>query len=237
MDPAERTGLGFALLNKLMSKLEKAAYVSMITVCVTALYFLISSGLGRRKSALTEPQTEAKLIGTPLRLDAAPWGESQRSVVLAITSQCPFCLRSLPLYRKLDKAIRASRPDISLFVVSSEPRTTMEAFLEDEQIKTKRVFHSSLGALGITATPTALIVDRSGIVRHVFVGQLDEAKERELFVQLGLTAATRLNQDMPSRYLALTRSRKSPFEATVDSSFGQRRFRGLGLLSWNLSMP
>lgn len=101
----------------------------------------------------------------------------------------------------------------------------MEAFLEDEQIKTKRVFHSSLGALGITATPTALIVDRSGIVRHVFVGQLDEAKERELFVQLGLTAATRLNQDMPSRYLAFNQARGNPL---FESSFGQRRFLRAG---------
>jgi len=173
---------------KTMSKLERGAYVSMIVVSMAALYSLVLSGFSRRVHAPAKPVVETGLVGKKLRLDAVPWSQSQTAIVLAITSQCPYCLRSLPLYRKLDKIVRESHSSVSLFVVSPEPLPVMEGFLADEQIKPGKVFHSPLAEVGLRATPTVLLVDESGTVRHVFVGQLDEAKERQLLALLNSAA-------------------------------------------------
>ena len=186
-----------------MSRLEGAAYVSIIVVCAVALYSLISPRFDR-PSRIRAEASESALVGKPVHLGGIPWAESHTALVLAITSQCPYCLRSLPLYRRLDRLARDGKQGVSLFVVSPEPTETIQTFLSDEQIKPLKVLHSSLAALGVQATPTLLIIDQSGIVRRVFVGQLNEQREGQLMDALDLKLPAAPAQHAPTGSRSLT---------------------------------
>lgn len=65
----------------------------------------------------------------------------------------------------------------------------MAAFLSDEQIKPRQIVNSPLATIGLNATPTLLIVDQSGTIRHAFIDQLDEQRERNLMTLLGVVAS------------------------------------------------
>jgi hypothetical protein len=165
----------------------KKPLISIMVVCTVAVYSLVSPWFNRRASPRAK-LSETALVGKPLHLGGVLWEQSPTTLVLAITSHCPYCLRSLPLYRRLDKLAQDGNQGVWLFVVSPESTRTMEAFLSDEQIKPRKILRSSLAEIGVSATPTLLIVDQSGTVRHVFVGQLDEQRERQLMGLLGFKA-------------------------------------------------
>jgi hypothetical protein len=57
----------------------------------------------------------------------------------------------------------------------------MRKHLEDEQVMVDKVLHSRLESLGAaTLTPTIYIVDSKGLVKRVFIGELDSSGEKEV---------------------------------------------------------
>ena len=102
-------------------------------------------------------------------------------------------LRHLPLLhakRPLLPACRQRRGDAQL--VALLPQTVGEgrAYLEQLGVFVADVKQISLAKLGLSGTPTLILVDGNGIVTEVWVGALAPSKENEVIHRLATERAS-----------------------------------------------
>jgi len=80
-----------------VSRIEKLSHFCVIALCLASAALLIEKRFAPRppkRAAASETAFLGKRIGIPLPL------EERTRVVVFMTTECPFCLKSLPLYRK-----------------------------------------------------------------------------------------------------------------------------------------
>lgn len=57
-------------------------------------------------------------------------------------------------------------------------------YLSERGVLVDDIINASLSDINVSATPTLFLVDRSGNVRDVWVGKLDERKETEVIQRI-----------------------------------------------------
>jgi hypothetical protein len=160
-----------------MNKLERVTYVFLIAVCCVSLFMLIESRLSRdsrRASAVPDP------VGRSVKLAGVDWQAAPLTVVLHLSSACHFCNESMPFYQTLATAHQHQGSRTALIVSSQDPVSVMEDHLAQEHVAVDKVVHSQLDTIGVSGTPTVLIVDQRGVVKRTFRGKLDASREKEL---------------------------------------------------------
>ena len=67
-------------------------------------------------------------------------------------------------------------------MVAVLPQNTDEAirYLESHQIKVDQVLNASLSSIGVTGTPTLMLVNEDGVVSEFWRGKLNEEKQAEV---------------------------------------------------------
>lgn len=142
-----------------MSRIEKLSHFCVIALSLTATALLIDRRFVPRtppkRAGVSETAFLGKSIGIPL-----PLAERTR-VVVAMTTQCAYCIKSLPLYRRLSdiasKGVSVSpqpvSPQPALVVLSPEPENDMKAFLSEYSIRPDAVVKVGFEAIHVTATP------------------------------------------------------------------------------------
>jgi hypothetical protein len=159
-----------------MTKLEKLTHILLIAVCCIAGFLLIESRLSRNS-----PESgAAALVGQPIRLPGVDWQATPMTVVLQISSNCHFCNESMPFYHKLVEARHRQGDRVGLIVASQDGIRLMQDHLAGQQLIVDKVLHARLDSMGLTGTPTILLVDARGVVKRTFLGKLDSSGERQL---------------------------------------------------------
>jgi len=110
------------------------------------------------------------------------------TAVLVIRSTCHFCAESVPFYRRLAASVSARTPSAALVAVCTEAEGSCADFLKQAGVSVTAVVATPPGGLRVRGTPTLLLVNSAGEVRHVWAGKLTEAKETEVLklVESGL---------------------------------------------------
>jgi hypothetical protein len=160
-----------------MTKLETATHVFLIAVCCLAGGLLIEQRFF--SGSQDGPATAPDLVGREVKLPGAEWESAPVSVLLQISSTCHFCNESMPFYRQLVAARQAAGGKVPVIVASADAVGVMQRHLEEQQLTVDKVLHSRLEGFG-TVTPTVYIVDSKGMVRRVFIGELDPSGQKEL---------------------------------------------------------
>jgi hypothetical protein len=121
-------------------------------------------------------------IGARVSLVGADWSKSERTLVLAISTTCHFCSESADFYKKLVPSAEGR----GVPVIAVLPQTTTEgrAYLSGLGVNVRNVFQSSLQAVGAAATPTLLVIDRSGKIKKAWVGKLGLDGENQVLASL-----------------------------------------------------
>jgi hypothetical protein len=160
-----------------MTKLETVTHVCVIGLCCLAGGLLIEQRFFSSPEAETVPVRD--MVGREVKLPGADWQTAPISVLLQISSTCDFCNESMPFYKKIMETQQAQASKVPVIVVSRDAVAVMRKHLENQQVIVDKVLHSRLESLG-TVTPTIYIVDSQGLVKRVFVGELDSSGEKEL---------------------------------------------------------
>ncbi|MGH9821074.1 MAG: peroxiredoxin family protein [Pyrinomonadaceae bacterium] len=115
----------------------------------------------------------------PLQVD---WEANKTTVVLNLSTTCHFCSESTGFYRRL---VQAKGPN-NFKLVAVFPQTQEEAqkYLDSHQIKVDQIISSSLASIGVTGTPTVLLVSKGGLVFASWRGKLDENGEAEVLSKI-----------------------------------------------------
>jgi rhodanese-related sulfurtransferase len=106
----------------------------------------------------------------------------------------------VPFYRELAKHL-GSRTDNNIIVVSPNPRDVIQGWLTANSIRVAKVVPSTnLLTLGISVTPSLLMVDRNGTVTDIMVTKLSAEEERRVLARLDGSETAPLNN---SKYATL----------------------------------
>ncbi len=151
--------------------LEVTTNIAIIAVAVIIVGNYVSS---RWQSKPEFPQPK---VGSQVSLPGVKWDE-RTTLVLVLQKGCRYCEESAAFYRRLREQRSGDQPRM-LGVVPGD-KTEIASYLSDQGIPVDGIFNIPLSEINVSATPTLLLVDRSGTLREVWVGKLDEGKEAEV---------------------------------------------------------
>lgn len=155
-----------------MKYLDKIANVAVIVAVVVFLFLAFHGDIGGRQSP-RDPSQE--LIERTIALPGVQFSKGQNSLVVAVSTTCHFCKDSLPFYKQLAEK---SRGRLNLVAVLPQPEA--QKFLQDAGVQATQVVSVSLDSIGVNGTPTVLLVNEKGKVKHAWSGGLDEKGQEDL---------------------------------------------------------
>jgi hypothetical protein len=79
---------------------------------------------------------------------------------LAISTQCHFCKDSTPFYRKLQEQMG----NVKTVAVLPQPVSEAEQYLSGEGVHVDQVKQAKMSGIGVSGTPTMLLVNSAGVV-------------------------------------------------------------------------
>jgi hypothetical protein len=167
--------------DRLIKTSEVLLNFSIIVVAILVGAVLVKNYLLSDKS---RELTAASSIppGTSLSLPNVDWSKANQTILLVLSESCHYCTNSAPFYRRLVE--RAGERGSRVIAALPEDLNTSKAYLNRLGVLVDNVLQISPSSLGTRATPTLVLVDNSGIVKDVWVGQLSPEKEREVLSQL-----------------------------------------------------
>ena len=150
--------------------LEVSANVGIIIVALIVIgNFVASKWRTKRVETLT--------TGSKVSLSGVKW-EDGTTLVLALQKGCRFCDESAPFYRRLWQQRSSSEP--RMIAVVPGDKAEVSKYLDELGVVVDGIVNASLADIHVSATPTLVLVDRSGTVSNVWVGKLDSNRENEV---------------------------------------------------------
>lgn len=161
------------------SRLETATNIAVLVAAVfVVVYFArLSLGAGTTASGPEGPPLGMRFAN----LEGFDWSAHDRTLVLALRTDCVYCEASIPFYRQLAAVAQASNPPFALLSAFPQPVSEVERHQSSAGLRIQAVANADLHALGVDGTPTLILVDRRGTVLKTWVGQLPPDGELEVF--------------------------------------------------------
>lgn len=174
------------------SRLQSVTDVVTLLTCLAIVGFITHTYFSRAGSP-SSPQSY-KAGDTISDVKGVRFDTAERTLVMAITEGCHFCQESMPFYQALVSAAseRRSSGRLRIVAVTTDPREAATANLRDRNVVIDDVVSldpDSVRTFRVAGTPTLLLVNRRGVVESVWVGKLDEAREREVLAKIVGTAS------------------------------------------------
>jgi hypothetical protein len=121
-------------------------------------------------------------VGKPLAAKDVPYGSSNKTLILVLDVRCRYCTSSIPFYRTLAQ-VANREPRVQVVAVFSSSLAESGEYLTQHELAVSRL-QKSLESLGVLGTPTLIMVGRSGMIEHIWVGKLSPTQEREVLANL-----------------------------------------------------
>lgn len=125
-------------------------------------------------------------IGSTMRLSGISWADAPHTVVMAVSTTCPYCRASATFYKALvsNSAPRKFRvvavlPEPLDVAKRSLPALGITGLADIQQVNYE--------ALGLSATPELIVINQQGRVEAAWIGRLNKVQEAEVFAKLGVT--------------------------------------------------
>jgi len=125
----------------------------------------------------TKRETDTLTTGSQVSLSGVKW-EDGSTLVLALQRGCRYCNESAPFYRRLWQQRSGSEP--RMIAVVPGDKAEVDKYLNELGVAVDGIVNASLADIHVSATPTLVLVDRSGRVSNVWVGKLDSNRENEV---------------------------------------------------------
>jgi hypothetical protein len=153
------------------NKLQAISNIATIVVSLLLSVVLVKQFL------LPPPQGLGKGTSLKSSLAGVDWTKNRRTLVLAISTGCHFCSESGPFFQKIANQRDAG---VKLLAVLPQPVAQGRAYLDGLGVHVDDVLQAPLNSIGVTGTPTILLVDRTGKVLDVWVGELPPEREQQV---------------------------------------------------------
>ena len=123
-------------------------------------------------------------IGTKISIADVDWSCSHRTFLVALQEGCHFCTESAPFYKRLVARASANK-NLRLIAVLPQDPIAAHQYLDSVGVSIVDVKRSGFSEIGISGTPTLLLLDDQGMVRAFWVGMLSLDQENEVLRRVG----------------------------------------------------
>ena len=166
-------------MKDLTKKVELLANIAIIAVAALLAFVLVSRYLlpSEQKAGVAEA-TQIK-AGTKLSLPGVDWGQSDRTLMLVLSTTCHFCSESTPFYQRLAQE-KSKHGGARLIAVLPQTVEEGQKYLADHGVTVDEVKQAGPDAVYMKGTPTLILVDGEGSVVDSWVGKLPAEKEAEV---------------------------------------------------------
>jgi thiol-disulfide isomerase/thioredoxin len=160
---------------------------SIATIIVSVLLSAVLIKVFLLPQRFPAPSGAQPLVGLNIKqsLPGVDWARNKRTLVLALSTQCHFCTESAPFFQRIAK--EASK-DVKLVAVLPQPVGDSQKYLEAEGVQVDDVRQAQASSIGVTGTPTLLLVDDTGKVQDAWQGKLQPDQETAVLAVLKRTA-------------------------------------------------
>jgi hypothetical protein len=169
-------------MNNLTRKIELIANVAIISVAL-----LVGAAFARNHLFPTpgaRPAAPAPVpAGAKLSVPGVDWTQSEKTIVLALNKGCRYCSNSASFYQQLARET-AGHKDVRLIAVLPQEVAEGKKYLDELKVPIQEVKQASLDSLGVTGTPTLILLDKTGSVTAAWTGQIPADKEPDVLRRL-----------------------------------------------------
>jgi hypothetical protein len=180
MTMAETTGTQERSVAK---KLELAANIGIVITAVLVAILFIRNYTQKQ----ADPQ-HVIALNTKFALKNVDWQANDKNLVFAVSTTCHYCTESAGFYKKLVEECKQQH--VHTIAVLPQSPAEAQAYLTGEGVTVDEIRQSDLPTLEVNGTPTLLLIDRTGLVKHVWTGKLPSTKESDVETALGQTVSS-----------------------------------------------
>lgn len=173
-----------------MSRLEKITNISVIVAAASvtglALYDRLvphAERSGPRREAGIEfvQRYSGKRFPLPPSLD----GSADATLLLVVSRRCHYCAESMPFYKRL-ASFRSGSGNFRMVaaVPLIETRDEDMTYFSTHQIVLDALDPVSFTSIGVGSTPTMVLLNRSKVVKAIWIGKLNPDQERDVLMKL-----------------------------------------------------
>ncbi|MDT4954917.1 MAG: hypothetical protein QOJ02_3055, partial [Acidobacteriota bacterium] len=156
-------------MSKIKSYLEVATNICVMLVSVVVLSsyaWLYFDGKVAQQS--TTGLQKGKTI---LQLPKDIFGNSSNALIIAMNTKCHFCTESVPFYNKIATRQSGASP-VAITAMFPNSADEVGHYAQENGLKMKTVASVDFIGLNVSATPTIILVDKTGNVINFWIGKL-----------------------------------------------------------------
>lgn len=161
-------------------KIERLANVAIIVVALLLGIVVVRKYLLEARSNSASPSVA---VGTKLSIRDVDWSKSQDTLLLVLREGCRYCAESAPFYQRL-VAKASGNKDLRLIAVLPQNPGDARKYLDTLGVTIAEVREATLSEIGVTGTPTLILLNNTGVVKTVWVGELPADKEKEVLEKI-----------------------------------------------------
>jgi thiol-disulfide isomerase/thioredoxin len=162
---------------------EVLANLATVIVALLLSAVLVKEFLLPRPHPVSQTEALQTAKGTNLKgvLPDVDWAKNGRTLILAVSTQCHFCVDSLPFLQRVAKEAGCH---VKLLALLPQNKTAAEAFLSKGGVRVDDVRQVALDSIGVRGTPMLLLVDEAGTVTDTWKGKLAPDQEGQVLAAL-----------------------------------------------------
>ena len=162
-----------------------------IAVIVASTLVAVNTSLDLRarwrqpKAPATRPAQAARPFQAGMHAPAVrgvDYASADRTLVLFLSTHCGYCEKSVPFYKELSAKLAEGAAGRQRKLVAVFPQDTGEVnqYKTAKGLRIETVGGAVLGELGVSGTPTMLLVSREGVVLRAWMGAPPQETQRAI---------------------------------------------------------
>lgn len=152
--------------------------VLLVALAANRFFFSPSSSPGDQAAA-----RQSVKVGDRVNLPDFNWAQSERTLLLVLSTNCHFCTESAPFYQRLAQE-KTRRGGTRLVAVLPQDDAESRKYLSDNGVSVDEIRRASPGEVQVGGTPTLILADQTGAVIASWIGKLPPDKEAEVLSRL-----------------------------------------------------
>ena len=126
---------------------------------------------------------KGKPFGPVSRVD---YRSSNQTLLIVLNTDCSYCRESLPLFRNLSNAQPQDSKALHIVALFPNKESQVAQYVKENHFPVETVSEVDLSKLGVSGTPTMILVNDRGEVRDFWLGKLENSEAEEVFRALHL---------------------------------------------------
>lgn len=166
-------------------------------LAIALIAYVLGTAVRQHVDARSQKPFASLALGHTFPIDGVDWTKSSHNLVFALSVGCHFCAASAPFYRALLE--KQTSGDWRPLAVLPQSVELDAAYMHLEGYSIKEIHQADFNLLGISATPTLLLVNEQGKVMQEWIGELSSADQDDVVNHLGIPKLAIKNQEDPPK--------------------------------------